>query len=72
MLPWDSNAAKVYARLRASCERDAAPLGTMDMLIAAHSAAVGAVLVTNDKAFRIIKHYLPIEDWTIPVACPFD
>ncbi|XPS89937.1 VapC2: predicted tRNA(fMet)-specific endonuclease [Desulfosarcina variabilis str. Montpellier] len=44
----------------------------MDMLIAAHSAAVGAVLVTNDKAFRIIKHYLPIEDWTIPVACPFD
>ena len=69
ILPWDSNAAKAYARLRASCEREGKPLGTMDILIAAHAAAVGAVLVTNDKAFRIIKPHLPIEDWTVPFDC---
>lgn len=65
ILPWDSDAAKAYARLRASCESEGTPLGTMDMLIAAHSVAAGAVLVTNDKVFSIVKHHLSIEDWTV-------
>jgi tRNA(fMet)-specific endonuclease VapC len=64
IMPWDSDAAEVYARLRSSCEKDGTPLGTMDMLIAAHSVAVGAVLVTNDKAFYMVKHHLSLEDWT--------
>jgi tRNA(fMet)-specific endonuclease VapC len=64
IMPWDSDAAEAYARLRTSCEREGTPPGTMDMLIAAHSVAVGAILVTNDQAFYKIKHDLSLEDWT--------
>jgi len=64
IMPWDSDAAEAYARLRTSCEREGTPLGTMDMLIAAHSVAVGAILVTNDQAFFRVKHHLSLEDWT--------
>ena len=64
IMPWDSDAAEAYARLRPSCESEGTPLGTMDMLIAAHSVAIGAVLVTNDQAFYKVKHHLSLEDWT--------
>ncbi len=64
ILPWDSEAAEVYAQLRTACEREGTPHGTMDMLIAAHSIAVGAVLVTNDQAFYRVKDHLSLEDWT--------
>lgn len=65
IMPWDSDAAEAYARLRTSFESEGTPLGTMDMLIAAHSVAVGAVLVTNDQAFYNVKHPLSLEDWTM-------
>ncbi len=39
----------------------------MDMLIAAHSVAMGAVLITNDKAFYNVEHHLMLEDWTKPI-----
>ncbi len=65
ILPWDSDAAETYAHLRTACESEGLPLGTMDMLIAAHSVAVGAVLITNDQAFYRVKHHLTLEDWTI-------
>ena len=55
IMPWDSDAAEAYAQLRTSCESEGTPLGTMDMLIAAHSVAVGAVLVTNDQTFYNVK-----------------
>ena len=64
IMPWDSGAAEVYAQLRTSYESEGTPLGTMDMLIAAHSVAVGAILITNDKAFYRVKHHLSLEDWT--------
>jgi predicted nucleic acid-binding protein len=41
-----------------------ANFGSLDMLIAAHALAVGAVLVTNDRAFSQIAQ-LQIEDWTV-------
>jgi tRNA(fMet)-specific endonuclease VapC len=66
IMPWDSDAAEAYARLHTSCESEGTPLGTMDMLIAAHSVAVGAVLVTSDQAFYKVKHHLSLEDWTRP------
>ena len=64
ILPWDSHAAKAYAELRTACEKDGKSLGAMDMLIAAHSVSSGAILVTNDKAFYNVGHYLSLEDWT--------
>jgi tRNA(fMet)-specific endonuclease VapC len=66
ILPWGCDAAEIYAKLRASCEREGTPLGTMDMLIAAHSVAAGAMLVTNDQAFYSVRHYLTLLDWTQP------
>jgi len=63
-MSWDSEAAEAYAQLRTFCEGEGTPLGTMDMLIAAHSVAVGAILVTNDQAFFRVKHLLSLEDWT--------
>lgn len=67
ILPWDSAAAESYARLRAACEKAGKPPGAMDFLIAAHAVSVGAVLVTNDRAFyRIesIESSLQLADWT--------
>ncbi len=56
----------VPSQLRTACESEGKSLGTMDMLIAAHSVAAGAVLVTNDKAFYNVEHHLTLQDWTKP------
>lgn len=66
ILPWDGDAAEAYAQLRAECERNGTLLGSMDMLIAAHAIAAGAVLVTHDNAFYNVKHRLNLEDWSRP------
>ena len=62
-LPWDSGAARHYADIRAALEMAGTPMGNLDMMIGAHALAVEAVLVTNDRSFRRLKH-LKIEDWT--------
>jgi len=62
-LPWDSNAARRYADLRAALEIAGTPMGNLDMMIAAHALAAEAILVTNDRSFRRLKN-LKIEDWT--------
>ena len=67
ILPWDSDAADAYAQLRTAYENEGKPLGNMDMLIAAHSVAVGAVLITNDKAFYNVEHHLMLDDWSKPL-----
>ena len=62
-LRWDSNAARHYADVRAALEIAGTPMGNLDMMIGAHALAVEAVLITNDRSFRRLKH-LKIEDWT--------
>jgi|SRR5208283_1476800 len=62
-LPWDSDAAQQYGQLRAALEREGQPMGNLDAMIGAHALAVGAILVTNDRAFGRIKK-LKVEDWT--------
>jgi tRNA(fMet)-specific endonuclease VapC len=64
VLPWDSAAAQTYGERRADLERAGTPLGDLDMLIAAHAAAVGAVLVTNDPTLGQVAG-LQIEDWSV-------
>jgi len=64
VLPWDSKAAEVYGNLRASCAARGIVLGALDMMIAAHAAAVKATLVTHDQAFgRVPSDVLRVEDW---------
>ena len=65
VLPWDSEAAQQYAQIRATLERGGAPMGNLDLMIAAQALAVDATLVTNDRVFRRLKG-LRIEDWTKP------
>jgi tRNA(fMet)-specific endonuclease VapC len=63
VLPWDSEAAAAYARLRTLCEKEGKSLGNMDMLIASHAVAINATLVSNDKAFYRVEHHIRLEDW---------
>ena len=65
ILPWDSEAARQYGRLRAMLERGGQPLGSLDIMIGAHALASGAILVTHDQAFTRIKG-LKVQDWTKP------
>jgi len=51
VLPWGRDEARAYGALRAKLESSGKTLENMDMMIAAHAIATGAVLVTNDKAF---------------------
>jgi tRNA(fMet)-specific endonuclease VapC len=60
---WDSEAAFQYGKLRASLEAKGKMLANMDMLIAAHAAAIGAVLVTNDKAFEHAEGMFATVNW---------
>ena len=65
VLPWDSDAARHYANVRATLERAGTGMGNLDLMIAAHALAADAVLVTNDRVFGRVKQ-LKIEDWTRP------
>src|SRR4051812_39965264 len=41
--PWDSEAAKQYAHIRAALEVEGKPMGNLDMMIGAHAIALGAI-----------------------------
>jgi len=64
ILQWDFSTADRYGNLRAALDSTGRSLGSLDLLIGAHALAVGAVLVTNDRAFSQITQ-LQIEDWTV-------
>lgn len=64
VLSWDASTAERYGILRADLDRAGKPLGSLDLLIAAHALTAGAVLVTNDRAFSQIVQ-LQIEDWSV-------
>lgn len=63
VLSWDSAAAECYGDLRAELEQLGQPVGSLDMMIAAHALSVGAILVTSDRVFARIKK-LRVENWT--------
>ncbi|MGA8215183.1 MAG: type II toxin-antitoxin system VapC family toxin [Candidatus Sulfotelmatobacter sp.] len=63
VLVWDSAAARHHARLRAALEENGEPMGNLDLMIAAHSLAVGTTLVSNDRVFRRVRG-LKVEDWS--------
>jgi tRNA(fMet)-specific endonuclease VapC len=63
VLPWNSEAARHYARIRAVLEKEGEPMGNLDLMIAAQAVAAETVLVTHDQAFRRVKG-LKVEDWS--------
>lgn len=64
VLPWTRDVALAYSTLRVLCETAGVTLAPMDMLIAAHAKASGAILITRDRAFDRIPDGLLLEDWT--------
>ena len=64
VLPFDDLAAVEYGKICADLQRKGTPIGTMDMLIAAHARAEHMVLVTNNvREFERVPG-LEIENWT--------
>ena len=49
ILPYDDQAAQHYGNLRAHLERQGKPIGSLDMLIAAHALSATSILVTNNE-----------------------
>jgi tRNA(fMet)-specific endonuclease VapC len=47
--PYDDLAAQEYGRVRAYLEEQGTPIGSMDMLIAAHALSLGCTLITNNE-----------------------
>jgi tRNA(fMet)-specific endonuclease VapC len=65
ILPFDNYAAIEYGRIRAVLRKQGTPIGTMDMLIAAHAKASGLIIVTNNvREFERIPG-LEWENWVV-------
>jgi tRNA(fMet)-specific endonuclease VapC len=50
--PWDAAAAETHADVRAELRRAGKSAGLYDIMIAAHAKALGATLVTSDRAIK--------------------
>ena len=60
---YDDAAAQHYGEIRAYLERQGTPIGSLDMLIAAHALSLNSVLVTNNESeFQRVSN-LKIENW---------
>lgn len=65
IVTFDHHHSFAYGEIRATLEKAGNPIGSMDMLIAAHALADKHTLVTNNtKEFTRIKA-LSVEDWTL-------
>jgi tRNA(fMet)-specific endonuclease VapC len=63
ILPFGGEASQYYGDLRAYLERLGTPIGSLDMLIAAHALSLASTLVTNnEKEFNRVLN-LKIENW---------
>jgi len=61
--PFDDAAAAVYGVVRARLERAGTPIGSLDMLIAAHALALGRTVVTNNTREFDRVAGLKVENW---------
>jgi hypothetical protein len=63
VVSFDRDTAPAYGRLRATLEQKGAPVGLMDLLIAAHALRLAVLLVTNNtREFRRVPR-LRLENW---------
>ena len=63
ILSYDDMAAQEYGKIRVSLERHGTPIGSMDMLIAAHALSLNCTLVTNNEREFSNVTSLKIENW---------
>jgi tRNA(fMet)-specific endonuclease VapC len=63
ILPMDVPADDAYGKIRSELEAAGKPIGSNDLLIAAHARAVGATIVTADAGeFKRVRG-LKVENW---------
>lgn len=63
VLPLDRAAAYDYGRVRAELEQNGTPIGSLDLLIAAHALSLGLTLVTNNTREFSRVSGLRLENW---------
>ena len=63
ILPYDDEAAQYYGDLRAHLEKQGTPIGSLDMLIAAHALSTESTLITNNEKEFIRIPNLKIDNW---------
>ena len=65
ILPFDDAAAIEFGKISVDLQRRGTPIGTMDMLIAAHAKDEHATLVTNNVKEFVRVPDLSIENWAV-------
>jgi tRNA(fMet)-specific endonuclease VapC len=63
ILPYGDDAAQYYGILRTHLEKQGTPIGSLDMLIAAHALSTDCTLVTNNQKEFIRIPKLKIGNW---------
>ncbi len=63
VVKWDMNAADQYAVIRNELETNGTPIGSMDMMIAAHAKSMKSILVTNNQKHFTKVPRLKTENW---------
>ena len=63
ILPYGDEAAQYYGDLRAHLEKQGTPIGSLNMLIAAHALSIACTLVTNNEKEFIRIPNLKIDNW---------
>ena len=63
ILSYDHEAAQYYGDLRTQLEKQGTPIGSLDMLIAAHAISIACILVTNNEKEFIRIPNLKIDNW---------
>lgn len=63
ILPYGDEAAQYYGELRAYIEKQGTPIGSLDMLIAAHALSIACTIVTNNEKEFIRIPNLKIDNW---------
>ena len=62
-MPYGDEAAQYYGDLRTHLEKQGTPIGSLDMLIAAHALSFGCTLVTNNEKEFVRIPNLKIDNW---------
>ncbi|NEP84636.1 MAG: type II toxin-antitoxin system VapC family toxin [Okeania sp. SIO3B3] len=63
ILPYDAAVGRSYGQVRSELEKRGTPIGSMDLLIAAHALSLDLTLVTNNtREFKRVKD-LKLANW---------
>ena len=65
ILPFGEEATQSYGEIRAALEKAGTPIGSMDLMIAAHAVSLDITLVTNNTREFSRVTGLEVADWTV-------